>query len=94
MDEVYIGIVADGKLRLLSPRPALPGEVRLTSIAVQEAVPPETRELNLAEYEGSAIAVQGNDQGGWIYSAKVVETGGPMVTALAQRVFGEQVDSG
>ena len=93
MDQIFIGTVVDGKFRLLSPRPALPGEVRLNSIAVQEARPPDSRELNLSKYEGNAIAVQGHDQGDWIYSASVIDTGGPIVTALLQHVFGQESPS-
>lgn len=34
---------------------------------IQEAVSPETRELDLAQYEGSALMVGGHYGGGWIY---------------------------
>ena len=62
MDQIFIGIVDDGKFRLLSPRRAIPGGVRLTNIAVQEARPPDSGEPNLSKYEGNPIAVQGHDQ--------------------------------
>ena len=52
------------------------------------SVPPETGELDLTQYEGSAIAIQGHDGGGWVYSAKVIDKGGPIVTALVLQVFG------
>lgn len=85
-----LGIVGNGKFRLLWPGTGLPGGVRLTSISMQEARPPETGELNLSEYEGCAIAVQGHDGGGWIYQATVIDKGGPIVTALVQQVFGHE----
>lgn len=68
----------------------MPGEVRLTSIAVEEARPPDSGELDLRKYEGNAIAVQGHDQGDLIYSAGVIDTGGPIVTALVKHVFGRE----
>ena len=93
MNGIFLGLVENGKFKLLSPRPALPGDVRLTSISMQEARSPESGELNLTEYEGNAIAVQGHDGGGWIYSASVIDTGGPIVTALVQQVFGQEISS-
>jgi hypothetical protein len=60
---------------------------RLTSIGVPEARPPESGEIDLREYEGSAIAVEGVPQGGWIFSAEIVDKGGPLITALIRRVF-------
>jgi hypothetical protein len=56
---------------------------------MQEAMPPEARELNLAEYEGQAIMVCGHDGGGWIYSAEIIDVAGPILTAVVQQVFGE-----
>jgi hypothetical protein len=56
---------------------------------MQESVPPETGELDLTQYEGSVIAIQGHDGGGWIYSAGVIDTAGPIVTALALQIFGQ-----
>jgi hypothetical protein len=93
MNQVFIGMVADGKFTFLSPRRAIAGEKRLTTIAVQEARLPETGALNLSKYEGKAIAVQGIDQGDWIYSASVIDTAGPLVTALVEKVFGLGVGS-
>ena len=85
-EQLFIGIVENGKFKQLSPKPAPLGEVRLTSIQMQESRPPESGELNLSEYEGNAIAVQGYG-GSWIYSAKVIDSGGPIVTALVKKVF-------
>lgn len=91
MNDILIGMVEGGKFKRLWPTPALPGEVRLTSIQMQEARPPESGELNLAEYEGCAAAVQGHDQGGWIYSARVIDSGSPIVSALVEEVFGKSI---
>jgi len=93
MDQIIIGIVENGEFRPLWPGQGALGTVDLTSIRPQEALSPESGKLDLREYEGKAIAVQGNDQGGWIYSASVIDAGGPLVTALVQKVFGPEIDS-
>lgn len=81
-DQVFIGVVEDGKLRVLWPKSV---DARFTGIGMQMAVSPETRELDLTEYEGSTIAIQGHDGGGWVYSARVIDTVGPIVTALVRQ---------
>jgi hypothetical protein len=83
----FLGIVTDGSLKSL--RPALSPGKRLTAIAMQEAITPEARELNLDEYEGKVIMVRGHDGGGWIYSAEVIDVAEPILTAVVQQVFGE-----
>ena len=81
----FIGVVESGVFKMVLPKSVLIGRPRLTGIAMQEARPPETGELDLSQYEGTAIAIQGHNGGGWIYSARVVDTGGPIVTALVQQ---------
>jgi len=90
MGQIIIGVVENGEFRPLWPGRGALGTVDLTSIRPQEARSPESGKLDLREYEGKAIAVQGNDQGGWIYSASVIDAGGPLVTALVQKVFGQE----
>ena len=84
-NQIFIGVVENGTLRIVLPQSVSSG-YRFTSIAMQEARPPETGELDLSQYEGRAIAIQGHDGGGWIYSARVVDTGSPIVTALVRQV--------
>ena len=88
-DAEFIGLVRDGRFMLLAPRPALGGWVRLTSIPMQAAQPPDSAELDLTGYEGNAIMVSGHDAGGWIYSARVISMAGPILTAVVQHVFGQ-----
>jgi len=57
-------------------------------MAVQESRPPESAELDFAEYEGSAVLIRGHGDSGWVYSAKVIDQATPIVTELVQRVFG------
>ena len=56
---------------------------------MQAAQFPESAEVNLKENEGRAIAIQGHGSGDWIYSASVIDSAGPIVTAMVQSVFGE-----
>jgi hypothetical protein len=90
-ESLFIGIVKSGKFHVLAPRPSspFPAIIRLTRIQMQEARPPDSAELTLEKYEGKAVMVQGHGGGGWIYQAAVVDSGGPLVTALAMKVFGE-----
>jgi len=89
-ESLFIGIVKSGKFHLLAPRTSsLTGVTRLTAIHMQEARSPESAELNLGKYEGTAVMVHGHDGGGWIYNAAVVDSGGSLVTALVIKAFAE-----
>lgn len=89
----FLGIVQNGRFQRLTPEPAPAGSVRLTRISMQMAIPPESGELDLTKYEGSAIMVEGHNGGGWIYSAEVVDKAGPILTAVVQQVFGQESKS-
>jgi hypothetical protein len=83
----FLGIVHEGKFRPLTSDPGPNGYTGLTTIQMQTSLPPEAHELNLAEYEGKAIMVQGHGGGKWIYSAQVIDEAGPILTAVVGRVF-------
>ena len=85
-----MGLVQNGKLRLAVPSGRLEPFARLTRIAPQAAQPPESAEIDLSEYEGSAIMVVGFDQGAWIYSAEIIDESGPILSAVVERLFGER----
>lgn len=87
MDKILIGIVKNGVFELVYPENRPFCSFRLTSTRMQDSVPPENGELNLIEYEENAIAVSGNANREWIYSASIVDTGDPIVTALVRKVF-------
>lgn len=88
MGDTTIGIIESGKFRRLWPKHAsMVVGVRLTSIQPIQAIPPESGELDLSEHEGKIIAVRGDDQGGWVYSAEVIDTGGTIAKTLASEVF-------
>ncbi len=85
-----LGIVENGQFKPLAPTSQTGDKVRLTSLPAQAAQPPDSAELNLAEYEGGAIMVQGHHSGGWIYAAEVIDRAGPILTAVVQHVFGHR----
>ena len=91
----FLGVVEMGKFRLLKPYSPL-GSPRLTNIPMQAAQPPESAELDLTEYEGRSIMVSGHDSGGWIYSARVTDEAGPILTSVVLEVFdrGDEKDIG
>ena len=84
----FLSIVEKGNFRILSPTPSLV-PVRLTGIPMQAAVSPEVEELDLTQYEGTAIMVCGHNGSGWIYSARVIDRAGPILTAVVLEVFDE-----
>jgi hypothetical protein len=84
--EIFIGLVKNGKFHGILPKSIQGGPVLLTRIRVMESVSPESGQLNLVEYEGSAIAVQGINQGGAIYEASILESGGYILTALVKEI--------
>jgi hypothetical protein len=94
-----LGIVKLGRFLLLLPRPlpgvtrqhASPG-IRLTSMPMQAAMAPEAHELDLRDYEGKAILVEGHVDGGWIYDARIVDCAGDILTAVVRKVFADQGD--
>ena len=82
----YLGIIERGKFRPLATEHDTADSCRLTTVAVN-GDPPESGELSLVKYEGSAILVRGLDKDEWIYSAVVIEQAGFILTAVVQQVF-------
>lgn len=87
-DQDFLGLVQNGQFQPLRPDASAMGSVRLTSIAMSAAQSPESAALDLARYEGRVIMVRGHHSGGWVYSAKVIDQAGPILTEVAKRVFG------
>lgn len=92
----FLGIVRKAKapstglqLQLLIPDSQFGRFRKLTDIQMQEARPPEAGELDLTEYEGKVIMINGQDGGRWIYSASIIDAAGPILTAVVNKVFKE-----
>lgn len=83
----FLGIVENKQFHLLDP-PETGEAQRFTSISIQEGTSPESGELDLTEYEGSAILIRGRRGDVWIYSSEVVDQATPIVTELVRRMFG------
>ena len=83
----FLGIVRDGRFKVLASDHDVSGSYRLTTISTQAAQTPESGEVPLIEYEGSAILVRGVENGEWIYSASVIEKAGYILTIVVQQVF-------
>ena len=83
----FLCVVKDGKTVVLLPESEAGNAVRLTEMPMQRAVAPEVQEISVKKHEGKAIMVTGRSGGGWIYSAELIETAGPILSALVQKVF-------
>jgi hypothetical protein len=86
-DDQFLGIVRNGRFEVLQPKSAAGEPARLTRIQMQAGQSPEGQEIALAEYEGSALMVRGHQSGTWIYSAEIIDTAGPILTMVVERVF-------
>ena len=87
-DTWILGIVKEGKFHPVWPEESFMGTIRLTQIQMQEARSPESGEIDLSKHEGSAIMVAGHGGGGgWLYSARVIDSAGPIVTLLVKEKF-------
>ena len=85
--EQFLCVVKDGKITVLLPELQAGNVVRLTEMPMQAAIAPEVQEISVKKQEGKAIMVEGRSSGGWIYSAELIDTAGPILSALVQKVF-------
>ena len=83
-----LGIVRGGQFRLSVPSGREFSHARLTGIQPEAGQPPEAGEIDLTPHEGRAIMVRGFDQGAWIYAAEIIDTAGPILTAVVERISG------
>jgi hypothetical protein len=85
--ERILGLVENGRFRVVDPTISGPLELRLTTIQRQEARAVESGEVGLSGYEGDAIMVEGIRDSGWIYEARIVDRAGPILTRLVREMF-------
>lgn len=86
-NEQFFGMVRGKEFYVFAPQHLGGSTVNLTTAQAHEAVPPESRKIDLSPYEGKIIEVSGRDSGNWIYSAKVVEEAGPVLSDFLKNVF-------
>lgn len=85
----FVGIVKGNELHILVPKSESGEPAKLTPDSMAAGY--EIKPMDLSEYEGKAIAVQGyGGSGGWIYSTKIVDQSGLIVTALLAKAFGQE----
>jgi hypothetical protein len=85
--EQILGLVENGRVRVVFPDIGSPLGLRLTTIQRQEARSVESGEVDLTAYEGDAILIEGIRDSGWIYEARIVDHAGPILTLLVRRAF-------
>ncbi len=83
----FLGIVNGNQFQPFETDSSLDSSVRLTRISIVAGTSPESDEIDLTEYEGSALMVGGTPSGEWIFDAEVVDKAGPILTEVVQRVF-------
>ncbi len=49
----------------------------------------EMEMIDLYEYENRAVMVRGDKSGDWIYDAELIETSGPILSAVVREVIAE-----
>lgn len=86
-NEQFFGIVRKGDFYVFAPQHLEGATVKLTTTWIEEPHATESGVIDLTEFEGKIIEVSGRDKGKWIYSAKVVEEAGPVLSDFLKRVF-------
>ncbi len=85
--ERILGVVENGRFVALHPADRKSAGLRLTTIKRQEARAVESGELDLSDHEGDAIMIEGIRDSGWLYEARIVDRGGPILTSVVRQIF-------
>ena len=85
----FLCFVKDGEIKILLPESEAGNVVRLTEMPMQAAVAPEVQEISVKKHEGKAIMVTGRSSDGWIYSAELIDTAGPILSALVKKMLSQ-----
>lgn len=87
----FLGVVESGRFRILEPKEHCCA-VRLTQLIKpklldEEAI--EKHQIDLSKDEGMAMIVEGalGREELWIYEAKVVDRGGPILSEVVRKIF-------
>jgi hypothetical protein len=88
----FLGLVENGQLRILEPKEHC-CTVRLTKLIKPKLLDEaaiEKHQIDLSEDEGMAIMVEGalGKEELWVFEAKVVDKGGPILSAVVRKTFG------
>jgi hypothetical protein len=87
----FLGLVENGQFRILEPAEHC-CTVKLTKLIKPKLLDEaaiEKHQIDLSEDEGMAIMVEGalGKEELWIYEAKVVDRGGPILSAVVRKIF-------
>jgi N-acetylmuramoyl-L-alanine amidase len=85
--EQFFGKVEKGSYLIFAPERLKGVVVSLTTVPPKGKQAPELNTINLSEYEGKIIEVNGINLDAWIYSATVVEEAGPVLSDFLMNVF-------
>lgn len=83
-----MGMVRNGRFKPSVPSGRLELYARLTRISPHTSQSPESGEIDIRDFEGRAIMVRGYDHGAWIYEAEIIDTAGPILSAVVERLSG------
>jgi N-acetylmuramoyl-L-alanine amidase len=86
-NEQVFGMVRNGGFYVFAPQHLEGKTVKLTTAAMDDSQRPESNEIDLSMYKEKIIEVNGIYSGDWIYSARVVEEAGPVLTDFLKKVF-------
>ncbi len=87
----FLGLVENGQFRILEPKEHC-CTVKLTKLIKPKLLDEaaiEKHQIDLSEDEGMAIMLEGalKKEELWIFEAKVVDRGGPILSAVVRKVF-------
>ncbi|MCP5104806.1 MAG: N-acetylmuramoyl-L-alanine amidase [bacterium] len=85
--EQIFGMVRKGEFTIFAPQQLEGITVRLTALPMDEAHPPENGRIDISKYEGKIIEVCGDTGADWLYSARVIEEAGPVLSDFLKKVF-------
>jgi hypothetical protein len=86
--EEVVGVVEDGRLRVLHPPGPGARHLRLTTVGANDGAAPESGEIDLSGDDGALLRVRGDRRGGWMYAADVLERQPvSILSIMARQVF-------
>ena len=85
----YLGMVKNGEFQGVWPKGTTNIPFKLTTISMVTGMAPEGAKLDLSQYEGCAIMVQGH-RDRWIYDARIIDNAGCILTTVVQHIFSKE----
>ena len=86
----YLGVVKNGEFQGVWSNRTTNIPSKLTTISMVAGMAPEAAKLDLSQYEGYAIMVEGHGDSSWIYDAHIIDNAGPILTSVVQHIFSKE----